>query len=81
VDIRGRFIIDPDFVLRTMEGLTREASRYESELIRQVKAFQLVVKIGEVSPSSWQAGKSTLKPVSDHAGKAWKVWKPESAFD
>ena len=78
VDIRGRFIIDPDFVIRAMEVLTPEVGRNVSELIRQVKAFQHVVKTGEVTPSGWQPGKKTLKPGPELAGKVWKVWKPEA---
>ena len=42
VDIRGRFIIDPDFVIRAMEVLTPEVGRNPKELMRQVKAFQHV---------------------------------------
>src|SRR3972149_6518310 len=48
VDIHGRFIIDPDFVIRAMEALTPEVGRNVSELIRQIKAFQHVVATGEV---------------------------------
>lgn len=80
VDIRGRFLIDPDFNLRAMEVLTPEVGRNVSELIRQVKAFQHVRATGEVTPSGWQPGKPTLTPGPDLAGKVWKVWKPESAF-
>ncbi len=80
VDIRGRFIIDPDFVIRAMEVLTPEVGRNVQELIRQVKAFQHVVATGEVTPSGWQPGKPTLKPGPDLAGKVWKEWKPELAF-
>ncbi len=76
VDIRGRFIIDPDFVIRAMEVLTPEVGRSPDELIRQIKAFQHVVSTGEVTPSSWQPGETTLKPGPDLAGKVWKVWKP-----
>ena len=36
VDIRGRFIIDPDFVIRAMEVLTPEVGRNPDELIRQI---------------------------------------------
>jgi peroxiredoxin (alkyl hydroperoxide reductase subunit C) len=81
VDIRGRFIIDPDFVVRAMEVLTPEVGRNVSELIRQVKAFQHVVATGEVTPSGWEPGKPTLTPGPDLAGKVWKVWKPEMAFN
>ena len=81
VDIRGRFIIDPDFKIRAAEILTPEVGRNVSELFRQVQAFQHVVKTGEVTPSGWRPGKPTLKPGFDLAGEVWKVWKPEYAFD
>jgi peroxiredoxin (alkyl hydroperoxide reductase subunit C) len=48
-----------------------------NELIRQVKAFQHVVKTGEVAPAGWEPGKPTLTPSPELAGKVWKVWKPE----
>ncbi len=80
VDIRGRFIIDPDFNIRAMEVLTPEVGRNVSELIRQLHAFQHVVATGEVTPSGWQPGKPTLKPSPALAGKVWKEWKPDSAF-
>jgi alkyl hydroperoxide reductase subunit AhpC len=56
VDIRGRFIIDPDFVIRAMEVLTPEVGRNPDELLRQVKAFQHIRATGEVTPSGWQLG-------------------------
>ncbi len=80
VDIRGRFIIDPDFNIRAMEVLTPEVGRNVVELIRQVKAFQHVAATGEVTPSGWQPGKPALKPSPALAGKVWKEWKPELAF-
>ncbi len=76
VDIRGRFIIDPDFVVRAMEVLTPEVGRNPKELLRQVKAFQHVVKTGEVTPSGWEPGDPTLTPGPDLVGKVWTVWKP-----
>jgi alkyl hydroperoxide reductase subunit AhpC len=80
VDIRGRFLIDPDFNIRAMEVLTPEVGRNVAELIRQVKAFQHVVSTGEVTPSGWQPGRTTLKPSPDLAGKVWKEWGPDEAF-
>lgn len=80
VDIRGRFIIDPDFNIRAMEVLTPEVGRNVAELVRQVQAFQHVVKTGEVTPSGWVPGKTTLKPGYDLAGEVWKKWKPAEAF-
>ena len=75
VDIRGRFIIDPDFNIRAMEVLTPEVGRKVSEAIRQIKAFQHVVETGEVTPAGWEPGKTTLKPGPDLVGKVWEVWK------
>ena len=76
VDIRGRFIIDPDGIIRATEVLTPEVGRNPEELLRQVKAFQHVRATGEVTPSGWQPGQVTLKPGPDLVGKVWKEWKP-----
>jgi len=76
VDIRGRFIIDPDFVIRAMEVLTPEVGRNPAELLRQVKAFQHVARTGEVTPSGWEPGDTTLSPGPDLVGRVWEVWKP-----
>jgi alkyl hydroperoxide reductase subunit AhpC len=80
VDIRGRFLIDPDGIIQAMEVLTPPVGRNVSELIRQVQAFQHVRKTGEATPSGWQPGKVTLRPGPDLVGNVWKVWKPEMAF-
>ncbi len=77
VDIRGRFLIDPDGVIQAMEVMTPPVGRNINELIRQVKAFQHVRDTGEVTPAGWQPGKPTLTPGPDLVGKVWKVWKPE----
>ncbi|MBN1367476.1 MAG: redoxin domain-containing protein [Dehalococcoidales bacterium] len=76
VNIRGRFIIDPDFIIKAMEVLTAEVGRNFEELVRQLKAFQHVRATGEVTPAGWQPGKPTLKPSPDLAGKVWQIWKP-----
>jgi alkyl hydroperoxide reductase subunit AhpC len=80
VDLRGRFIIDPDGVIQAMEVLTPSVGRNVAELIRQVQAFQLVRKTGLATPSGWQPGKSTLTPSPALVGAVWKIWKPEMAF-
>ena len=77
VNIRGRFIIDPDGIIQAMEVLSPPVGRNVAELIRQIQAYQHVRETGEVMPSGWQPGKPTLKPGPDLAGKVWKVWKPE----
>ena len=76
VNIRGRFIIDPDFVIRAMEVLTAEVGRNPDELVRQLKAFQHNFETGEVTPSGWQPGEVTLTPGPDLVGRVWEVWKP-----
>ncbi len=78
VDIRGRFIIDPDGVIQAAEILTPPVGRNVEETIRQVKAFQHVRATGgaEACPSGWQPGGITLKVGPDLVGNVWKVWKP-----
>ena len=80
VNIRGRFLIDPDGIIQAMEVLAPPVGRNIAEMIRQVKAFQHVRATGEATPSGWQPGKPTLKPGPDLVGKVWKVWKPDMAF-
>ena len=79
VDIRGRFLIDPDGVIQAMEVMTPPVGRNVNELIRQIMAFQHVRKTegAEATPAGWQPGKATLKPGPDLVGKVWKEWKPE----
>ncbi len=79
VDIRGRFLIDPDGVIQAMEVMTPPVGRNISELIRQVQAFQHVRETGEVTPAGWTPGKPTLKPGPDLVGKVWEVWKPDGS--
>ncbi len=82
VDIRGRFLIDPDGIIQAMEVLTPPVGRNVAELIRQVQAFQVVrnSKGAEATPSGWQPGKDTLKVGPHLVGKVWTVWKPDQAF-
>jgi alkyl hydroperoxide reductase subunit AhpC len=80
VNIRGRFLIDPDGIIQAMEVLTPPVGRNIAEMIRQVKAFQHVRATGEATPSGWQPGKPTLKPGPDLVGKVWTVWKPDMAY-
>ena len=79
IELRGRFIIDPDGVIQAMEVMTPPVGRKIAETIRQVQAFQHVRKTkgAEACPAGWEPGKLTLKPGPDLVGKVWKVWKPE----
>ena len=78
VELRGRFIIDPDGVIQAMEVLTPPVGRQMSETVRQVKAFQHVRKTkgAEVCPAGWEPGKKTLKPGPALVGNVWKEWSP-----
>jgi alkyl hydroperoxide reductase subunit AhpC len=78
VDIRGRFIIDPDGTIQAMEILTPPVGRKVAEAIRQIQAFQHVRKTkgAEVCPSGWEPGGKVLKPGPDLVGQVWKYWKP-----
>jgi peroxiredoxin (alkyl hydroperoxide reductase subunit C) len=78
IEMRGRFIIDPDGVIQAMEVLTPPVGRKFAETVRQVQAFQLVRASGgaEATPAGWEPGKSTLKPGPGLVGKVWEVWKP-----
>ncbi len=78
VNIRGRFLIDPDGVIQAMEVMTPPVGRNIKETIRQIQAFQHVRESGgkEVCPAEWEPGKPTLKPGPDLVGQVWKEWKP-----
>ncbi len=76
VETRGRFIIDPDGIVQGFEVLTPPVGRNINEIIRQIKAFQLVreSKGSEVTPAGWKPGKTTLKPNPELVGNVWKEW-------
>jgi peroxiredoxin (alkyl hydroperoxide reductase subunit C) len=78
VDVRGRFIIDPDGVIQAIEVLTPPVGRKVSESLRQLQAFQHVreTKGAEACPAGWEPGQPTLKVGPDLVGKVWEIWKP-----
>lgn len=76
VNIRGRFLIDPDFVIQAAEIMTPPVGRNIDEFIRQVQAFQHVRNTGEVTPAGWTPGQLTLRPGPELVGHVWEHWKP-----
>ena len=82
VDVRGRFLIDPDGVIVAMEVLTPPVGRNVAEALRQIKAYQHVraTNGGEVTPSGWQPGGRTLKPGVDLVGNIADYWTVEEAY-
>ena len=83
VDVRGRFLIDPDGNVQAFEVLTPPVGRNVNETLRQIQAFQLVreSKGTQATPSGWKPGKPTLKPGPDLVGKVWQTWTVNKAFD
>lgn len=83
VDVRGRFIIDPDGVIQGFEVLSPPVGRNVSESIRQIQAFQLVreSKGAQATPSGWKPGKDVLNPGPGLVGRVWEEWKVQQAFD
>jgi peroxiredoxin (alkyl hydroperoxide reductase subunit C) len=79
LDLRGRFIIDPEGVLQAAEILSAPVGRSVDEALRQIQAFQRVrsTKGAEACPAGWQPGEPTLRPSPDLVGNLWKVWKPK----
>ncbi len=77
VDIRGRFLIDPDGIIQAMEVMTPPVGRNFKELVRQVQAYQHVRNTGEATPAGWVPGEPTLKPRPELVGRVWKEWKPK----
>lgn len=80
VDLRGRFLIDPDGNVQAMEVLAPAIGRNVAEMIRQVKACAHVRDTGEATPAGWEPGKKTLKPEAGLAGKVCEIWAPDMAF-
>ncbi len=78
IELRGRFLIDPDGVIQAMEVMTPPVGRKLAETIRQVQAFQLVraSKGTEATPAGWMPGDPVLTPGPDLVGNVWMVWKP-----
>jgi alkyl hydroperoxide reductase subunit AhpC len=83
VNLRGRFLIDPDGVLQSAEIVSAPVGRDISEVLRQLRAFQHHRKTGELMPCGWQPGRPTLPSESESSrisGKIWETWKPSKAF-
>ncbi len=77
VNVRGRFLIDPEGIIQAAEVLSPPVGRNPQELLRQVQAYQHNQATGEVMPSGWVPGEPTLKPTTALAGKVWQVWQPK----
>ncbi len=80
VDLRGRFLIDPDGNVQALEVLAPAIGRNVGEMIRQLKACAHVRTTGEATPAGWEPGKKALTPEPGLAGKVCEIWSPDMAF-
>lgn len=78
MNLRGRFLIDPDGIIQSIEILHAPVGRNVEEWLRQVQAFQHVraSKGTEATPAGWTPGAQTLTPGPDLVGEVCNVWKP-----
>lgn len=83
IDARGRFLIDPRGIVRSIEILTEEAGRNIAEILRQLRALRHHQITGEFMPCGWEPGKPTLSQETGKTrrfGKIWKIWKTRHAY-
>ncbi len=78
VHLRGRFIIDPDGIIQSMEVLNMAVARGTNELIRQIRAFRRVHEANEYTPADWTPDQPGLDKDKVKAGQMWNIWKPEN---
>ena len=69
VETRGRFIIDPDGIVRGYEVLNATVGRNLEETFRQLQAFRFVKETGKVTPTGWKSGDEGIEPPIENAGK------------
>jgi alkyl hydroperoxide reductase subunit AhpC len=82
-NLRGRFIVDPEGVVQSMEIVCDSLGRNITEVLRQLRALRHQRTTGELMPCGWEPGKPTLPgegEASKISGEVWKVWKPRNAF-
>lgn len=74
VNLRGRFIIDPEGVLQSAEIVNEPVGRNIDEIIRQIKALKRALGSDEATPANWEPGETTLKPGPDLVNKVHEQW-------
>ena len=83
LDLRGRFIVDPEGNTQSMEIVSVHVGRNITEVLRQLRALRHQQETGELMPCGWEPGKPTLPRESEASklsGEVWKNWKPRNAF-
>lgn len=69
VETRGRFIVDPDGIIRGYEVLNATVGRNLEETFRQLQAFKFVRDTGKVTPAGWKPGQKGIDPKIENAGR------------
>ena len=69
VETRGRFIIDPNGIVRGYEVLNATVGRNLAETFRQLQAFKFVRDTGKVTPAGWKPGEAGIEPTIENAGR------------
>lgn len=69
VETRGRFIVDPDGIVRGYEVLNATVGRNLEETFRQLQAFKFVRDTGKVTPAGWKPGEEGIEPIIKNAGR------------
>ena len=69
VETRGRFIVNPDGIVRGYEVLNATVGRNLEETFRQLQAFQFVRDTGKVTPAGWKPGEEGIEPTIENAGR------------
>ena len=66
---RGRFIVDPNGIVRAVEIIYPPVARSVDELIRQIKAMQAVdANPGMAAPAGWKPGGALIHTGKDYIG-------------
>lgn len=79
IALRATFIIDPQGYINASETLTNPVGRSSSEILRQLKAYQIYQSTGQLIPADWEPGSKTLTQSVESAGNIWREWKPEKS--
>jgi len=83
VDARGRFLIDPEGVVRSMEIITDVAGRNVTEILRQLRALHYNRATGDFMPCGWEPGKPTIPVEPETTGEDPHIaerWNTRNAF-
>jgi len=80
VDRRGRFLIDPDGVIQSMEILSDPLGRDIREALRQLRALRHHQATGQYMPCGWEPGKPALDEDKGEPEEVRKRWKARHAF-